>query len=81
LSSALARRFTEPQLADLAAFYGSPTGKVYATESLKMWFDGDIMRSMMASLPTIFMQMPAAMQGMEEASKKCPAPPKQASKN
>jgi len=76
LSRALARRFTEPQLADLDAFYRSPTGQAYARESLKMWFDGDVMRSTINSMPTLILQLPGAMERVDAAAKSFPMPPK-----
>lgn len=76
LSRSLARRFTEAQLADLNAFYQTPIGQVYARESMKMWLDGDVMRSTMSSLPTLMLQLPAAMQRVEAAAKSFPSPPR-----
>lgn len=76
LSRALARRFTEQQLADLGAFYRSPTGQAYARESLKMWFDSDIMRSTINSMPTLILQLPGAMERVEAVAKSFPMPPK-----
>ncbi len=78
LSRALARRFTEPQLADIGAFYGSPTGRLYAREAIKMWMDGDIARSMMNSMPVLIMQMPGALERMKSADDSLPPPPKKA---
>lgn len=79
LSRSLARRFTEAQLAELNAFYQTPTGQVFARESMKMWLDGDVMRSTMSSLPVLMLQFPAAMQRVEAAAKSFPAPPKKKS--
>lgn len=76
LSRSLARRFTGQQLADLNSFYQSPTGQVYARESLKMWFDSDVMRSTFNSMPTIMLQLPGAMQRVEAAAKAYPMPPR-----
>lgn len=78
LSRAMARRFTQPQLGDLNAFYQSPTGQVYARESLKMWFDSDVMRSTFNAMPAIIMQMPGAMQRVDAAMKTLPPMPKKA---
>ena len=76
LSRSMARRFTAPQLADLDSFYQTPTGQVYARESLKMWFDADLMRSMMSSMPALMMQMPGAMQRVKAAAETLPPRPK-----
>lgn len=76
LSRSLARRFTEPQLADLDAFYRTPTGQAFARESLKMWFDSDVMRSTINSMPMVILQLPGAMQRVEAAAKSFPEPPK-----
>lgn len=78
LSRAMARRFTQPQLGDLNAFYQSPTGQVYARESLKMWFDSDVMRSTFNAMPAIIMQMPGATQRVDAAMKTLPPMPKKA---
>jgi hypothetical protein len=78
LSRALARRFSEPQLADIGAFYASPTGQLYARESMKMWMDGDIARSMMNSMPMLIMQMPGAFERIKAANDTLPPPPRKA---
>lgn len=76
MSRALARRFTEPQLADLSTFYNSPTGQVYARESMKMWLDSDIARATMNSMPALIMQLPGAMERIKAANDSVPPPPK-----
>lgn len=76
LSRSMARRFTAAQLADLDGFYQTPTGQVYARESLKMWFDADLMRSTMSSMPALMMQMPGAMQRVKAAAETVPPAPK-----
>ena len=76
LSRALARRFTEAQLADLDSFYKTPTGQAFAKETLKIWFDGDVVRSTMSSMPALMLQLPGAMQRVEAAAKSFPPPPK-----
>ena len=76
LSRALARHFTEPQLVDLNTFYASPTGQVYARESMKLWFDGDVARATMNSMPALVMQMPGAMERIKAANDTVPMPAK-----
>jgi hypothetical protein len=80
LSRAMARRFSDAQLADLGAFYRTPTGQVYARESLKMWFDSDVMRASFNAMPAIVMQLPGAMQRVETAMKAVPPAPKRPKK-
>jgi hypothetical protein len=42
MSRAYARRFTTPQLAELHAFFDTPTGQLYARESSGILSDPDI---------------------------------------
>jgi len=78
LARSLARRYTEPQLRDLQAFFSSPTGQLYARESFKTWLDSDVMRASMNSMPALIMQMPGVVERIKAASDTLPPPPKKA---
>ena len=62
LARAYAVRFDEAQLADIAAFFATPTGRVYATESFRLNADPQVMAASMQAMPAMMQQMA----GMEE---------------
>ena len=53
LSKAYAVRFDDRQLADIAAFFATPTGSVYARESMALFSDPQVMQASMKALPTM----------------------------
>jgi hypothetical protein len=53
LSKAYAVRFDENQLADIAAFFATPTGEIYAREQMALFADPQVMQSSMQALPAI----------------------------
>ncbi len=53
LSKAYAARFDENQLADIAAFFATPTGEIYAREQMALFADPQVMQSSMQALPAI----------------------------
>ena len=53
LSKAYAVRFDDRQLADIAAFFATPTGGVYARESMALFSDPQVMQASMKALPTM----------------------------
>lgn len=68
LSRAYAVRFDDAQLADIAVFFATPTGGTYASESMTLFADPQVMAAMMQSLPLMMKnlggmeaQMKAAM--------------------
>lgn len=56
LSRAYAVRFTEDQLADIAAFFATPTGALYATENMRLLADPQVMSASMQAMPAMMSQ-------------------------
>ena len=77
LSRAFARKLDEHQLADVNAFFATPSGRAFAGQYLQLWLDPDAMRSMMGAMPDLMRLMPEAMQKIKEANDKFPKPPKE----
>lgn len=76
LARAFARKFTVAQLADMNAFFATPSGKLFANEYLMMFVDPDMMREMTSAMPEIVRAMPAMMTKVEAATAHLPPPPK-----
>ena len=53
LSKAYAVRFDENQLNDISAFFATPTGGVYAKESMALFSDPQVMQASMQALPAM----------------------------
>ena len=53
LSRAYAVRFDNGQLADIGAFFATPTGSVYARESMALFADPQVVQASMQALPAI----------------------------
>lgn len=75
LAHAYARRFTVEQLGDLDRFFQTPTGAIYANESLMMMMGPDMMQAMQSFAPRLMREMPAIMAKAAEATKDLPPPP------
>ena len=67
LSRAYAKRFTLEEMADIQAFFATPTGARYATESMLVFTDPQTMAGTMEAMPAMLEQMPQMMGGIEEA--------------
>lgn len=65
LARAYARRFDAGQLAELNAFFTTPTGRVYAENSMLVFTDPEIMNTMQAMVPMMMKRMPAIVKSME----------------
>ena len=76
LTRAYARKFDRTQLSELAAFFRTPTGDLYARESMMMFMDPEIMGEMQALMPEMMKKMPEMAAKAEEATKKLPPPRK-----
>jgi hypothetical protein len=76
LTRAYARKFDGRQLAELAAFFRTPTGDLYARQSMMMFMDPEIMSEMQALMPEMMKKMPEMAGKAEEATKKLPPPRK-----
>ncbi len=53
LSKAYAVRFDQDQLADIGAFFATPTGEIYAREQMALFADPQVMRASMQALPAM----------------------------
>lgn len=69
LAKAYAVRFDTAQLADIAAFFATPTGSAYAKESMALFSDPQVMQASMKALP----QMLSGFGDMETAMKQAMA--------
>lgn len=78
LANAYAKKFDAKQLTDLNAFFQTPTGKVYASESIMVFVDPEMMKAMMGAMPEMMKSMPAIMEKVKKATAHLPAPPKPA---
>jgi hypothetical protein len=76
LSRAYARKFSAAQLADLNSFFKTPTGKVYAAESMMLFMDPEVTSLMAKVTPELMKEMPAIIKKVEAATAHLPAPPK-----
>jgi hypothetical protein len=76
LASAFARRFTVAQLADMNAFFATPSGKAFADNFLSLFADPDMLREMSKTTPLLMRAMPQIMQKVEAATAHLPPPPK-----
>lgn len=74
LAHSMARRFDERQLADINAFLATDSGRAYGAQSMAMWIDPDVMRSVMTAFPEMMKSMPAAMQRLEAETAHLPKP-------
>lgn len=76
LSRAYARKFDARQLADMNAFFETPSGRTYARESMLLMVDPEFIKVMTDSMPVMMREMPRIMKAIETATKHLPAPPK-----
>jgi Uncharacterized protein conserved in bacteria (DUF2059) len=76
LTKIYARRFTAGQLADLSAFFATPSGKAYAEQSMLVFMDPEMIQGMQAFVPELMKSMPDIMKQAEAATKHLPPPPK-----
>jgi Uncharacterized protein conserved in bacteria (DUF2059) len=72
LAEAYARRFTSVQLGEIDRFFGTPTGKAYAAQSMLVYTDPAVMDRMMAMVPEMMKEMPKMIGAMTEATKDLP---------
>ena len=73
LSKAYAVRFDEGQLADIAAFFATPTGSEYARESMALFADPQVMQASMQALPAMMNGFGDIESAMREAMAALPA--------
>ena len=72
LARAYAVRFTEEELADLAAYFETPVGQKYAAESFLIFADPQVMSSMNEMMPAVMEAMPGMMGNIGEIAMKYP---------
>ena len=53
LSRAYAKRFDAQQLGEIAAFFATDTGALYATESMRIFADPEVMSASMSAMPAM----------------------------
>lgn len=73
LSRAYAVRFEPAQLADISAFFATPTGTVYAEESMALFADPQVMKAMMQAMPAMMSGLGDLDAAMIEAMAALPA--------
>lgn len=68
LTRAYAVRFPEAELMELNAFFSTPTGSNYASQSLLIYTDPQVMSAMSEMMPKMMEMMPTMIAGMAEAT-------------
>lgn len=76
LGKSFARRFTLQQLADMDAFFATPSGAAFANAYLLTFMDPEMMQEMSAATPEIMRVMPAIMERVEKETAHLPPAPK-----
>lgn len=69
-----ARKFTAEQLADMNRFFATPSGRAYASESMMLFVDPEVMSLIGKFAPEWAKEMPGIMQRMKDATAHLPAP-------
>ncbi len=77
LARAYARRFSTRQLGELNAFFSTPTGAIYAAESMVIMTDPEVAKKMQELIPEMMKQMPVMMGALEAATAHLPKPRKE----
>jgi hypothetical protein len=78
LARSMARRFDAQQLNDINTFFATPSGRALASQSMQLWVDPDMLRSLFGAMPEMIKLMPDMMQKMKAADDKFPKPAKAA---
>lgn len=74
LSRAYAHHFTPAQLADLHAFFATPTGATYARDSMVIFMEPEVMEVMQSVTPRLMQAMPGIMGKVQAATADLPRP-------
>ena len=74
LAQAYAKRYTPAQLAELNAFFATPTGGAYAADSMLIFMDPEVMGAMQGFIPQMMEQMPDIIAKVETATADLPPP-------
>lgn len=72
LAKAYARRFDAKQLAELNAFFATPTGTIYASNSILIYTDPDVLNGMQGFIPVMMKRMPEIVKQMQAELEKFP---------
>lgn len=72
LSRAYAVRFDDAQISDIAGFFATPTGSVYATENMKLMADPQVMSASMQAVPAMMSQFGDMAARIEEQMAELP---------
>jgi hypothetical protein len=75
LAHAYARRFTVEQLNEMNRFFATPVGRAYASESMLIMMDPDVIQNMIKTAPALMQAMPQISAKLEAAEKQLPPPP------
>ena len=76
LARSIARRFDEKQLGEINAFLATDSGRAFGGQTMRMWIDPDVMRSMVQSVPHMIGAMPGALMRLEAETAHLPKPKK-----
>lgn len=74
LARAYASRFTEAQLGELNSFFATPTGTLYAAQSMMIFLDPEVMQSMQKMMPVLMEEMPGIQVAAMTATADLPPP-------
>jgi len=74
LAEAYAARFTTGELQELNAFFATPAGAHYASESMLIWVDPAVTAKMEAIVPVLVEEMPAVLEKVAAATAHLPEP-------
>ncbi|MBE5073853.1 DUF2059 domain-containing protein [Erythrobacteraceae bacterium E2-1 Yellow Sea] len=72
LARAYAVRFSESELADMSAFFDTPSGGKYASQSMLIMTDRQVMAAMSEMMPAMFDMMPVMTQAIQERTASLP---------
>ncbi|MBA2467357.1 MAG: DUF2059 domain-containing protein [Sphingomonas sp.] len=76
LAMAYAKKFNVQQLTEINRFFATPPGQFYASESMLLFMDPEMMKAMMGMMPELIKTMPAIMEKVKAATAHLPEPPK-----
>jgi hypothetical protein len=74
LANIYARRFSAEQLADMDRFFATPTGSAYASQSMLVMMDPEMLGAMQKFAPDMMRAMPDIMKKVEAATAHLPKP-------
>ena len=74
LAKAYASKFEASELAELQAFFATPAGAKYASQSLLLNADPQVISAMMKTIPSLIEQLPTLKESFESAEAGLPEP-------